>query len=123
VTGNYEMLSMFLDTGLRLGEPVALDVNDIDVGSAVIRVRNGKGSNECYVHAVGGSCACLRDWIDVRPHTQVDVALSTPHAGRRLDKRSVAWMTERTARSARPDGGRVLWCMGGLYRSTRPGLW
>ena len=51
-TGNYAMLGVFLDTGLRLGEVIALDVNDIDVGSAVIRVRNDKASKERHVHAV-----------------------------------------------------------------------
>jgi len=51
-----------------------------------------------------GSCAELRDWIEVRPHTQVDVALFTTLAGRRLDKRYVAWSIERTARNARLDG-------------------
>lgn len=104
---NYAMLAVFLDTGLRLGELISLDVSDVDVGSAVIRVRNGKGSRERRVYAGRGLARALRDWIEVRPDTQADAALFTTRDGRGLDKRNVARIAERPALRAGPGENRV----------------
>lgn len=77
-TGNYAMLAVFLDTGLRLGELIALDVKDIDVGSAVIRVRNGRGSEERHVHAVR---ALARTFVigSRSAHTRWETWRCSPH--------------------------------------------
>ncbi|MDD5264944.1 MAG: tyrosine-type recombinase/integrase [Candidatus Bipolaricaulis sp.] len=106
-TRNHALIAVFLDTGLRLSELISLDVDDVDIARMVIRVRNGKGSKERYVYAGRSLARALREWSDIRPFAQADLALFTTHDGRRLDKRNVARIVERAAARADLRGRRV----------------
>jgi len=106
-TRNHALLCMFLDTGLRLSELIALDLSDVDVARAVIRVRNGKGSKERCVYAGQTLARALRQWIEVRPYAQADAALFLTRTGKRLDKRNVARIVERVTQRAGIGGKRV----------------
>lgn len=48
---NKAILSLFLDTGLRVSELANLNIDDIDMDSGAILVRHGKGNKQRVVHA------------------------------------------------------------------------
>jgi site-specific recombinase XerD len=104
---NHALLAMFLDTGLRLGELIALDLNDVDVARAVIRVREGKGSKERYVYAGRSLAKALRSWVEVRAFSPEEPAFFATRGGMRLDRRNVGRIVERTAQRAKLNGKRV----------------
>lgn len=104
---NHAMIATFCDTGLRLGELVALDVEDVDLHSMSIRVRNGKGSKERRVYMGRTLARALRKWMEVHPFNSTASACFCTRDGRRLDKRNVARIIERVAHRAGLDGRRV----------------
>ena len=46
---NLVMLMLMLDTGLRVSELIAIELDDVDLGEGFIRVRSGKGNRERLV--------------------------------------------------------------------------
>jgi site-specific recombinase XerD len=44
------ILSLFLDTGMRVGELASLSINDVDLNSGSIVIRHGKGGKQRIVH-------------------------------------------------------------------------
>lgn len=46
---NLVMLMLMLDTGLRVSELIAIELDDVDLGEGFIRVRSGKGDRERLV--------------------------------------------------------------------------
>lgn len=51
--------------GLRRSEAAAVDVNDYETATGVLRVR-GKGNKERAVYLTGGAALALADWLAVR---------------------------------------------------------
>ncbi|MEO6143341.1 MAG: tyrosine recombinase XerC [Dermatophilaceae bacterium] len=58
------MLELLYATGIRVGELVGLDVDDIDFGSNVVRVL-GKGAKERTVPFGGPAAAALQGWLQL----------------------------------------------------------
>lgn len=99
-TRNFALVATLLDTGVRLGEVIALDISDVDIAQMTMRVRNGKGTKDRRVYIGRSLASALRRWVVVRPSVGGDPALFMTRDGRRLDKRNVARILERTARRA-----------------------
>jgi len=97
---NHAMLSAFLDTGVRLGELVKLDVADVDLNSQSILVRDGKGSKDRQVFIGRVLARSLRRWAEIRRYGQETDAYFSTRDGCRLDKRNVARIIERVAARA-----------------------
>ncbi len=75
--------------GLRVGELVALDREDLDLEEALARVR-GKGKRERMAPIGPMAAACLARWLQVRrPHRADEAAVFLNQAGTRLTARSV----------------------------------
>jgi integrase/recombinase XerC len=104
------MLELLYATGIRVGELVALDVDDLDLGSQVVRVM-GKGAKERTVPFGNPAKAALLDWLSRRGElvvTSVDhghctgPALFLGRRGRRVDQRQVRQVVHRLLASV-PD--------------------
>ena len=97
---NSAMLSLFCDTGIRLGELVGLDIDDVRLSEFEIRIRKGKGRGERSVYMGRTLYRALRKWSQVRPTAGLTEAYLCTRDGRRLDKRNVARIVERAGKSA-----------------------
>ncbi len=106
-TRNRTMLLMLLDTGVRLGELIGLDLGDLDLHAARVRVRNGKGERERYVFVGRTLLRSLRTWLDTRGTGQESWPLFMTRGGERLDRRNVQRILERISAKAGLAAGRV----------------
>jgi len=97
---NYTMLLAFLDTGMRLGELVGLDVEDVDLRNLTIRIRLGKGSKERRVFVGRTLFRAMRKWINTRTFSLPGEGFFVTRNGARLDGRNVERIVERLARKA-----------------------
>jgi integrase/recombinase XerC len=75
--------------GLRVGELVAIDDDDLDLASGVVRVR-GKGKKERIAPLGGAAIAAIGEYMAVRTRREGQRALFVNRLGRRLSARSVA---------------------------------
>jgi len=92
------MLEMLYATGIRVGELVGLDVDDLDDDRRVVRVL-GKGRKERTVPYGGPAAHALDAWL-VRGRPQLAVPGSGPALflgarGRRIDQRAVRTLVHR----------------------------
>jgi len=106
-TRNQAILLTFLDTGMRLGELVGLDLRGLDLSRSVICIRRGKGRRERQVPFGRSLFRVLRRWVEVRGIASGSQALYTSRSGRRIGARNVARIIERTAERAGLAGERV----------------
>lgn len=60
------VISLMVDTGLRIGEAVALDVSDLDSSQSTILIRVGKGGKQRKIVFAEQTHEALRDWLAVR---------------------------------------------------------
>jgi integrase/recombinase XerC len=92
------MLELLYATGIRVGELVGLDVDDLDRERNVVRVM-GKGRKERSAPFGAPAAAALDRWLaDARPVLRVDgagPALFLGARGRRIDQRAVREMVHR----------------------------
>lgn len=61
------VLSLMLDSGLRLSEVAGLEIGDMDLERGMARVRHGKGDKERWVVFGSETRAVLRAWLSARP--------------------------------------------------------
>ncbi|WP_245750258.1 tyrosine recombinase XerC [Nocardioides terrae] len=92
------MLELLYATGIRVGELVGLDVDDVDHGRRVVRVL-GKGRKERTVPYGDPAARALDAWlVRGRPALVVDgagAALFLGARGRRIDQRAVRTLVHR----------------------------
>ena len=86
------MLELLYATGIRVGELVGLDIDDIDFGSSLVRVM-GKGAKERTVPFGGPAATALQGWLTLG-RAQVltagsGAALFLGRRGGRVDPRQV----------------------------------
>lgn len=86
------MLELLYATGIRVGELVGLDKDDVDFGSNVVRVM-GKGAKERTVPFGGPAADALQGWLQLGRSQVVSVvsgaALFLGRRGGRVDPRQV----------------------------------
>jgi integrase/recombinase XerC len=92
------MLELLYATGIRVGELVGLDLDDLDRERNVVRVM-GKGRKERSAPFGAPAAAALDRWlVEARPVLRVDgagAALFLGARGRRIDQRAVREMVHR----------------------------
>jgi len=99
---NRLMLSLMLDTGLRLSEATGLQWRDLDLNSGKVFVREGKGAKDRVLWVGERDLTLLRSWrgrqaeITERQATHVFTTL----AGRAVSRRYVQQMVKRYATKA-----------------------
>ncbi|MDV3221641.1 tyrosine recombinase XerC [Intrasporangium sp.] len=88
------MLELLYASGIRVGELVALDIDDLDLHERVVRVM-GKGAKERIVPFGVPAAQSLKEWLVVRPHlvgARSGPALFLGRRGARVDPRQVRSM-------------------------------
>jgi integrase/recombinase XerC len=84
-------LELMYASGIRVGELVALDIDDVDLGQHTVRVM-GKGSKERVVPFGLPAARAVEDWLRVRSQVAKQdsgAALLLGRRGRRADARQV----------------------------------
>ena len=93
------MLELLYSSGLRLSELTGLNLGDVDVADATVRV-TGKGSKERIVPVGNFALQALRAWLKERPAlADVDErAIFVSQRGKRISPRSVQARVDHWAR-------------------------
>ena len=97
-------LELLYGSGLRIGELVGIDVDDIELRARLVKVR-GKGSKERIVPFGSKAEGAVRAWMSVRQAPPEQHALFTNYRGERITARSVRRLFERYVRGAALRGG------------------
>lgn len=66
---HYALLTVLLQTGVRVSELCALRLGDVDLKLKTLRVRSGKGQRERVIELESHGLRALRRWLDARPQT------------------------------------------------------
>jgi integrase/recombinase XerC len=90
-------LELLYASGLRIGELVGIDVDDVELRARLVKVR-GKGSKERIVPFGSKAEDAVRAWMAVRQAD--DHALFTNYRGQRITARSVRRLFDRYVRGA-----------------------
>jgi site-specific recombinase XerD len=95
------ILSLMARAGLRVGEVVALELDDVELGarSGWARVRRGKGNKARRVPLNSDVRQALRDYLAVRPDAPTK-ALFVSRAGGPMTARDVQRLVAELARGA-----------------------
>ncbi len=87
---DYAMMELMYSSGLRLAELVGLDINDLDLKDATVRV-TGKGSKGRMVPVGRKALGALQDWLTRRGClvSGNDPAVFVSNRGKRISPRAV----------------------------------
>ncbi len=96
---NRAIVATLLFCGLRRAELVALKVDDVDLRSGWLKVRNGKGGKGRSIPLVGEAQDAVADWLEFRPEVDHDY-LFTGFTGQRLGNNGVARVFRQVAKRA-----------------------
>ena len=96
------VVTMMLDTGLRVSEVCNLDRNDIDLEDGSARVYGGKGDKDRLVLFTRRTLERIHAWIPIREARvrDEDFAFLLNSAGRRLQPRGVQRLMDSLAQDA-----------------------
>ena len=64
---DFAILTLFLQTGIRISELCALEIEDIDTKGRTLRVREGKGQSARTVELEKKGAQAVTSWLRVRP--------------------------------------------------------
>jgi integrase/recombinase XerC len=97
---NHAMLELFYSSGMRLSELAGLDVNDIDYGQALVKLR-GKGKKERIVPVGQPALQVIRTYLEktenIRKKNNADILkkpLFLNSKGKRITTRSIARLVD-----------------------------
>lgn len=93
------LVRLLLGTGLRLGEALALEVEDIDLGRGEIRVRKAKGDRPRVAYAPAELVPRLAAWVEGREGLLLPI--SGRHAQRVIERMAMAAGVTASAHSLR----------------------
>ena len=96
------VVTMMLDTGLRVSEVCELNLEDIDFDDGSARVLGGKGDKDRLVLFTARTVARLRAWIPIRTRLapEEEQACFVNRHGRRLQPRGVQRMMDALGQEA-----------------------
>jgi len=92
-------LELLYGSGLRIGELVGIDVDDVELRARLVKVR-GKGSKERIVPFGSKAEEAVRAWMSKRTAGPEQHALFTNYRGERITARSVRRLFDRYVRGA-----------------------
>lgn len=88
------ILTLFLQTGIRIGELVELTLEDVDAKARTLEVRSGKGMKARTIPLEKKALQALKRWSDVRPD-EVDDHLFLNYKGEPLKQWGVRDLLEK----------------------------
>jgi integrase/recombinase XerC len=92
-------LELLYGSGLRIGELVGIDIDDVELRVRLVKVR-GKGGKERIVPFGSKAEEALRAWLRVRNAAPDEAAIFLNYRGERITARSVRRLFDRYVRSA-----------------------
>lgn len=88
------LIGLLAVTGMRIGEAIRVDRDDLDLAHERLLVRNSKFGKSRQLPLHPSTVKALREYLDLRdqvhPHVQTEALLITA-TGKRLDRRYVEW--------------------------------
>ena len=92
-------LELLYGSGLRIGELVGIDIDDVELRGRLVKVR-GKGGKERIVPFGSKAEEALRAWLRVRSAPPDEPAVFVNYRGERITARSVRRLFDRYVRAA-----------------------
>lgn len=100
---NTAIITLFLNCGLRLGELIAININDINFNEQKIRIK-GKGNKERELFLNKACYKAINSYLKVRPTEDIDEefkdALFLSERKRRISRRSVQYIVKAELQKA-----------------------
>ena len=98
---NKAIIVLFINTGLRLGELQALELEDVEISDrkGEVRVRFGKGMKARDIPLNNTARKVLQEWYDIRPQTS-DRQLFINRKGGSLSSRQISNVATQTGKAA-----------------------
>lgn len=103
---DYCVITLFLNCGMRLSELVGINISDIDFYENRLKVL-GKGNKERMVYLNNACIDALNKYLEIRRNNQKaseEPALFISNQNRRISKRRVQQIVEKTLSAAGLDG-------------------
>jgi site-specific recombinase XerD len=88
---DFAIVTLFLQTGLRVSELVNLKLTDVDLVSREITVRQGKGRKDRVVPLVGQALQALKAYLAVRDNSSEYEQVFLARNGTSMDPRAVRY--------------------------------
>lgn len=98
-TRDSAMICTLVFTGLRRGELLALTVDDLNLDTRTLHVRNGKGGKDRLIPVSEEVVEPVREWLSVRPTGKTD-ALFTTTCGNRVHSTRMQIIWKRVLRDS-----------------------
>ena len=95
---DYAILQVFLQTGIRVSELVAIRVSDLDMEQKTVAI-HGKGEKERTIPLEKKAAQALKSWLTVRPKVQ-DPRLFLTYQGTGFSIRGVRKLVDKYLRAA-----------------------
>lgn len=93
------VLTLFLQTGVRISELLALRLEDVDRAAKTLEIRAGKGMKARTIPLEQKALRALKGWLDVRPDG-IDPQLFLDYRGEPLKEWGVRDLLEKYRRAA-----------------------
>ena len=97
-TRDFSILQLFLQTGIRVSELIAIVREDVDMNSRILKV-HGKGNKEREIPLEKKSVQALKSYLSVRPESQ-DRHLFLNYSGEGLSIRGVRKIVDKYLKKA-----------------------
>lgn len=93
------LITLLLESGMRVSEICGLDLHDIDLSDRSARVVGGKGNKDRLVLFTEQSVEAIQSWLRIRPSRSHpdEVSLFVSRRGRRLRPRGIQKMMDKLA--------------------------
>lgn len=95
---DFAILQVFLQTGIRVSELIAILLEDVDITHRILKV-HGKGNKEREIPLEKKSIQALKSWLAVRPENQ-DRHLFLNYSGEGLSIRGVRKIVDKYLKKA-----------------------
>jgi integrase/recombinase XerC len=95
---DFSILQLFLQTGIRVSELIAIMLEDADINTRILKV-HGKGNKEREIPLEKKSVQALKSWLAVRPDSQ-DRHLFLNYSGEGLSIRGVRKIVDKYLKKA-----------------------
>lgn len=103
---DYCIITLLLNCGMRLSELISINTADIDFSENRIKI-TGKGGKERVIYLNNACISSLKNYLELRndiPEAENEPALFISNRNKRISKRRVQQIVEKTIRNSELDG-------------------
>ena len=97
---DYCILTVFLQTGIRVSELCNLRIDDIDLKAKQLTVRSGKGMNARQISLETKGVKALKTWLQLRPTVSHDHIFTNERDGGAITERGVRMLVTKYRENA-----------------------